>query len=283
MVVAAGGTTVEQVTRRLPDQRPLTAQQTRTLRTLAATSSTRLWTLAGARNAHATNTPAQMEQALRGGYDVLEGDLRVDHRGRLVMAHDATQIDGMLYSEWLDLVARSGRGVKLDVKDPAAVVPMLRQLARSGVPQTRMILNVPLGGPGATSVSVGQLRLMREQFPGATINLSNQRYPYDNTALAQLRAVADYVGGRVMFPLRSDKVTSSITRQLQPHGTIAAWNQPWLGDIGTVAAERTRLRLLGVNGTIDLRTRPEDGAVRTLMSIRDHADHATQRVRSWLA
>ena len=125
--------------------------------------------------------------------------------------------------------------------------------------------------------------MIRENFPGATINLSNQRYPYDNSQLAQLRSTADYVGGRVMFPVRADQVTPKLARQLEPHGSIAAWNQPWLGEIGQIDAERRRLRALGVEGTIDLRHRPLDGPVRTLMSMRDRADDATRTVRSWLA
>jgi hypothetical protein len=279
-VASLPGAAVDGVASVFTDRRPLEEEELRTLRALATRRATPHWNLASARNAHATNTPAEMSHALRGDYDVLEGDLRIDRRGRLVMAHEPWQVDGMTFHQWLDVGARSGRGLKIDVKEPEAIGPMLRMLAASGVPDNRLILNVPLGREGTTSARVAHLRLLRTQAPGATINLSNQRYPYDDSQLAQLREAADYVGGRVMFPVRSDEVNTRVTSSLAGHGRIAAWNLPLIDSPKSVLRERQRLRRLGVDGTIDLRTGRELPLTSEVMTL---AMSARERVRSWFA
>lgn len=268
--------------RALPDTRALDPAQRAKLLALAGTSSTRPWNLEFARNAHATNTPGQMEHALRGSYDVLEGDLRVDSAGRLVMAHDPTQLNGMPFDDWLAIAGRSGRGIKVDVKEPEAIAEAVRKLRASGVPQARIILNIPIGTGGANSATVGEMALIKRGLPRSTVNLSNQRYPYDGSQLQQLRAASDYFDGRVMFPIRADQVTPELARSLSPYGRVAVWNEPWFGDVDSVTRERRRLRDVGATGTIDLRTRPDGGPVRTLMDVRDRADEVFSRVRGWV-
>lgn len=278
-VASLPGAAFDGIASMFTDRRPLADEEHRRLLMLASARATPRWNLSTARNAHATNTPAQMEQGLRGDYDVLEGDLRIDGKGRLVMAHAPWQVDGMTFDQWLELGARSGRGVKIDVKEPEAIGPMMRRLARSGVPDNRLILNVPLGREGAATARVGQLRLIRTLAPNATINLSNQRYPYDDSQLAQLREAADFVGGRVMFPVRSDAVTERVTRELAPYGRVAAWNLPQIDSPTSVLRERARLRRMGVDGTIDIRTGREVPFTREVMSL---AMSARERVASWL-
>lgn len=278
-VASLPGAAIDEVAARVASRRPLAEEEQRMLRALASSRSTPRWSLASARNAHATNTPAEMATALRGDFDVLEGDLRLDRHGRLVMAHSPWQVDGMTFHEWLDVGARSGRGLKIDVKDPGAIGPMLRMLAASGVPDNRLILNVPLGREGATTARVAHLRLLRVHAPGATINLSNNRYPYDDAQLAQLREAASFVGGRVMFPVRSDAIDATVARALGSHGRIAAWNLPLVDSPANLARERRRLRRLGVDGTIDLRPGRELPLTREAMTL---AASASDRVRSWL-
>jgi hypothetical protein len=278
-IASLPGAAVDGISSLFTDKRPLADEEHRRLLMLASARATPRWNLATAKNAHATNTPGEMEQALRGDYDVLEGDLRIDGTGRLVMAHEPWQVDGMTFDQWLELGARSGRGLKIDVKEPEAIGPMMRLLARSGVPDNPLILNVPIGRDGAASARVGELRLIRKLAPNATINLSNQRYPYDDSQLAQLREAADFVGGRVMFPLRSDEVNERVTRELSPHGLVAAWNLPQIDSPSNVLRERARLRRLGVDGTIDIRTGREVPFTREVMSL---AASARERVASWL-
>ena len=74
-----------------------------------------------ASNAHLTNTPDELEVALKGNFNFLEGDIRLNANGVPVMAHDAEQKTGLTLSDWLRIGKASERGLKADVKSSAAL------------------------------------------------------------------------------------------------------------------------------------------------------------------
>lgn len=219
-----------------------------TLLALAAARPELAWPagrdIALAQNAHYTNTRAQVAAALVGDYDWMEGDVAVQG-GIAVMRHRLGDQVDLDLATWFRLVAASGRGAKLDVKDPDALPAVLELARRSGIPQHRLIFNVTLLPPD-------QLQRIRRAFPDAIINLSPiadmDLSPAD---LAELQAAARVVGGRVMFPVRLDLLTPAVLAALRPFGRVAIWNTPQLWN--PRRDERTRLRTQGVDGTIDLR------------------------------
>lgn len=226
--------------------------------TEAAAHPDKAWTgskdIAVARNAHVTNTPAEMLAALQGPYDYLEGDVRMDSRG-VVMAHDLGQTSGMTLTQWLQVGQRSGRGLKLDVKEARAIAPILQQVR--GIDDARLLLNVTIEDANASSiVSAAQLASLRRAHPQAWINLSVTHFPYDQQVLDRMATVADTVGGPIMFPLRAEFVTPEIVQRLRPHGRVAIWNDPHTFDPTDIAAATARFRGWGVDGMIDLR-RPD--------------------------
>lgn len=246
----------------LLDIRTLSEKERTSLLEQARAGSRYVWTrrhdLAYARNAHATNSPGQMRAALASDSNFLEGDVRVDSRGRIVMAHGPAQLNGMTFAEWAAIAAVSGRGIKVDVKEPEAIVPMLRELRKHGVSGRRLIFNVPVAGnKQGKDASLGDLRLIRSNYPNAVINLSHQRYPYTDDDVRQLSTLAKFVGGRVMFPVRADTLDEELVDALSPHGVVAAWNEPWLHSPKSIHQERRKLRGLGVDGMIDVRKRPK--------------------------
>lgn len=223
-------------------------------------------TLSRARNAHRTNTPAELAAALRGPYDFLEGDVFLEHRlrwlpGEAVMDHDPQKADGMTLDEWLAVGAASGRGLKLDIKQAAAIPEVIRRVKAHGIPAQRLILNVQLPGGGLARLFDPLLKLtpddrdfqaLRAAFPGATIALTPQA-PYTPEVLAAAVKQARRLGGPVMFPLRAELITPAVVAALAPAGRIAAWNDPKTYAPRDLAAERRRLQGLGVDGMIDLR------------------------------
>ncbi len=68
-------------------------------------------------------------------------------------------------------------------------------------------------------------------------------------------AIADRVGGPVLFPLRAEFVTPEIVERLSPHGDVSIWNSPRTHRLqpSEVEAETQRFRDMGVTGVIDLR------------------------------
>lgn len=243
--------------------------------------------LAAARNAHSTNTPEQMAKALRENYDWLEGDVRLEgglralpaigHR-EAIMAHAPQDIDGMTLDEWVQVGMRSGRGMKIDLKQATALEETLEILKKHQVPDERVILNVGIGwGPGGLGglpdelfnsaldpwVTEGDLKKIRAAYPHAVINLSSLTRPqpegtvYSDSHLEKMIKMAKVAGEPVMFPLRAEFVTPEVVEKLKPYGKIAIWNDPASYKPRDIEADIRRFRAMGVDGVIDLRTHAE--------------------------
>jgi hypothetical protein len=216
------------------------------------------------RNAHMTNTRMQLHDALVGEYDWLEADVRNGAAGPILQHSEKDPIELDL-ATWLRIVMPTGRGIKLDVKEPEALRAVIRAVQQAGVPQHRLIMNVY---PGPTEL----LLEVRRAFPRAIINVS----PISDTDLApkdivELQATARLLGGLIMFPIRQDLVTRDVIRALKPFGRIAIWNAPQLTTPEWL--DQLQLRLMGVDGMIDLRE-PH--------GTRDHVSTAAVRVASKL-
>jgi hypothetical protein len=201
--------------------------------------------IAEGRNAHRTNLRAELAIALQGPYNWLEGDVQMGADGTPVMQHSVGDPVDLGVRDWLAVAAASGRGTKLDVKDPKALPGVIAAVLASGIPQGRLIINV-----GAWSTEL--LRSIRRVLPDVIVNISPAAdadlTPAD---LVQLQLAARIVGGRIMFPVRDDLVTADVVHALAPYGRIAVWNTPGITNPGPTRADR--LRELGVDGMIDLR------------------------------
>ena len=200
---------------------------------------------AAARNAHVTNTVDELTAALNGAFNYLEGDVRSIDRIPVMRHGSADRVD-MQLADWLAIGRVSGRGLKLDIKEQAAILPSVLLAREAGIDGGHLIINV--------SMSTDPIILMnvRQIYPGATVNLS----PSDSLAPAvreQLKRAAAITRGPVMFPLRVDLVTQEVINDLAGHGAIAIWNDPGIPGVVDVAALTRKLRDMGVDGMIDLR------------------------------
>lgn len=231
---------------------------------------------------HYTNTPEELKHALEGGYNFVEGDVRLEGAVRRcglerwrepIMAHDPQDVNGLSFGEWLDIVGKSGRGVKIDIKQAAALPEILEEIEERGLPDEMLIFNGDVvTGPGAPArlkwgahlvqdltMDMDDLRAIRREHPRATLSLgayTGQQPPgttYSDKTLDHLGRMADELGGPVSFPLRAEFVTPETVGKLKPHGIVSVWNDPKTWAPADVAAETKRLREMGVDGIIDLR------------------------------
>jgi hypothetical protein len=198
-----------------------------------------------ARNAHNTNTRMELAEALQGEFDWFEADVRLGEGGVPVLRHKLKDAFDLELQHWLQIVAPTGRGIKLDVKEPEALPAVIEAVRRTGVPQYRLIMNVY---PGPTE----QLLAVRRAFPRAIINVS----PVSDTDLTpadivELQVTARLLGGAIMFPIRHDLISREVVQALRPFGRIAVWNTPELTNPSPWTP--LELRLMGVDGMIDLR------------------------------
>jgi Uncharacterized conserved protein (DUF2181) len=205
-------------------------------------------------NAHRTNTPEEMLEALKGDYTSFEGDIRMEQglfghgKRQAIMAHDAWGTDGMALKDWMAIGKASGRKLKMDFKESAALPHALALAKQNQIPDDRLIFN------GGTSLDWASVR---KDFPGATLAINppgdgDKGEPYEDGPIKETIEAAEKWGKPVIFPLRSDRVTPEVVAALKPYGEVAIWNAPSKHAPDDVAAETQRFRDMGVDGMIDL-------------------------------
>lgn len=240
--------------------------------------------LSQAHNAHYTNTPLELQQALQGEFNFFEGDIRLEGEARQMpfldrvreplMAHDIGDIDGLSFREWLQVGAASGRGIKLDIKQAAALPKVVEEVKRQQIPEHRLIFNFDAAfGPGVSKnlkvwafnvltdfiVDIQDLRALRREFPDATIALglftkaSAPGTRYTDEQLDRLTELAGQVGGPITFPMRAEFLEAAAVRKLKPHGSVSVWNDPSSFRPDDLDQARRHFRAMGVDGMIDLR------------------------------
>ena len=209
--------------------------------------------LQGAVNAHSTNTREDLGHALGEDTDWLEGDIReeIDRPGRLEMRHDEGHEpgDNLTLSEWLSEGKRSGRGLKLDIKESDRTPQVMDEVSASGVPADRLMFNLGYEESKTYGPEI------RERFPEAIMAINPPSEELSTAELDEMGKLADRLGGQTTFPVREDLLTDEAIGKLSQHGSVSVWNSPGLALPGERSLDERRRSLeeRGVTGMIDLR------------------------------
>lgn len=228
------------------------SQRSTSARTEGARATDTTWRagqpLSEARNAHRTNTKEQFQDALKSGANWFEGDVRLEIDGSgIEMRHDTSHESGdnLTLREWLTMGKQSGRGLKLDVKEPQHMAEILKTIREVGIPQERLMLNLGFGAMEQWGAEI------RKQFPNAILAINP---PTEGTVgAAEARRMVEQAkkfGDPVTFVVRYNKLSDEAIREFQklPGATISVWGS----DVKDVAKTTEDLKLRGVNGMIDL-------------------------------
>ncbi|MCW2922119.1 MAG: hypothetical protein JWL76_1993 [Thermoleophilia bacterium] len=205
------------------------------------------------RNAHYANTRSQLAFALSGPYNTVEGDLRM-RDGIPVMQHDDISSRDLTFEQWAILVHRAGKHLRMDFKEATALAPVEAILRRLGIPDDVLTFNVSAALPWSEGhVPVDDVVALRAQHPGSwiTINLAVPDGPvYRYAACVARRLGPERLGTTVLAGFVNEP---EIRRLRAAFEFVNAWNVPALKDFD-IAAESARLRAIGVNGMLDLRS-----------------------------
>jgi hypothetical protein len=204
--------------------------------------------LSEARNAHRTNTKEQFQEALKSKANWFEGDVRLEiDRSGIEMRHDKQHESGdnLTLREWLTMGKASGRGLKLDVKEPEHMAEILETLKEVGIPEERLMLNLGFGAMAQWGAEI------RKQFPNAILAINP---PTDGkVGAAEARRMVEQAkkfGDPVNFVVRYDKLTDEAIREFQKHPGAAI--SVWGSGVKDVSRTSEELKRRGVNGMIDL-------------------------------
>jgi hypothetical protein len=207
------------------------------------------------RNAHYTNTRAQLAYALAGPYNSVEGDVRL-RDGRPVMQHDSGAPHDLTFEQWALLAHRAGKHLRIDLKEPSTLPQVEDALRRIGVPAGSITFNVGLATPWSAGLRVDEVRLLRDRFPTSWVTL-NLPLPFGPGYLLAARAARAIGGERLGVAVMSGLVHRGDVELLRrSFAVVNAWNLPLLGD-PDIAEATARLRAIGVNGMLDLRRRDD--------------------------
>ena len=167
------------------------------------------------RFAHRVNSRAALSDFLASNANVAEGDTRwgdyrhAEVRERaVVMAHPPSRRSDLKLAEWIDGVNDSGRAIKLDFKDPAAIAPALA-LLEGRMPGDRVVLNADfVRGPRAPKPKFDRRHLvqMAEGLPGAVVSIGSTTRPWSGRFTSEhtdsMLALAAACSGAVTLALR---------------------------------------------------------------------------------
>lgn len=210
-----------------------------------------------ARNAHFTNRRIDLASALRSDCTSLEGDVCLVGE-TAVLAHDRSGAVELTFAEWASIVAASGRMMRVDLKDAAALDAVLANLDDLGVPDERVTINMTVardtaketGGHG-TAVSLSAARGLRSGHPKMFVGLNVVES--SEPAIRDLAGIAAAIGRPVMVALEHRSVTPELLALIQPAAIVGVWGDPPTRPVPNRDRVVDRLRSLGVDGMIDLR------------------------------
>lgn len=197
-------------------------------------------------NKHRTNTPQEMMDGLKGPYTCLEGDVRMEKgvfglgAKQAIMAHDPQATDGMTLKDWMTIGKESGRMIKMDFKEPAALGQAIDNAKALKIDDKKLMFN------GTKDLDFDRIR---KEFPNATLAI-NPKHDMSPEDLKDMTDIAKRVGKPAIFPIRRDLITPELVKQLKPYGEVAVWGFPKLGESAQEAHDA--VRKAGVDGMVDI-------------------------------
>lgn len=207
--------------------------------------------LSEGRNAHHTNTVEQFKEAMTNGSNWFEADLRREQNPPFAIEcrHDLGDEpgDNLTLAQWLERGGKSGRGLKLDIKETQYLPQILKELEDSGVPSERLMLPaIPRAIPE-----------LRRRFPDATLTIGpgggEVNGKLTDAQVDRMLGQAKKTGLPAAFIVRFDLLTDSAIKRLSAVAPVSVWNDPNLPGAEAPQRVETSLRALGVNGVIDIR------------------------------
>lgn len=257
-------------------QMKLKKEKLENLEQLALKNSHKGWIaggdLSGVKNAHYTNTRSELEKALRGDYNWFECDVRnegplrslipfIGGKPRPVTAHDPFQTNGLLFDDWVRIVAKSQRGIKVDLKTDEALDGVIETLKKHKIQDEKLIMNINVTAPkkGPEPENDSRLKKIRENFPKCYIKLSPgsgsiKNGKYTDEAVSRLIGYAKEAGRPVQFALRAEMVTPQTVKILESYGNVSIWNTTWSFNPRNVEQEVKKFRDWGATGIVDIMT-----------------------------
>jgi hypothetical protein len=170
-------------------------------------------------------------------FDVIEADIIFSEVKRLsVMGHPPAKDSDFSFDEWLLIVSKSNKGIKLDFKDQRVIEYCLQKL--QAISDRRVFLNADiLVGPGATETKFNNpnkfVSLCKDLYPNGILSVGwttqcVEGDEYSQKNIDDMLDVLNNVDGQVTFPIRAfylEKSWKNLQRLIEKTNyTLTIWN-----------------------------------------------------------
>ncbi len=185
---------------------------------------------------HAVNDTAKLQRVLDDNtVMIIESDIRISSDKQIIAAHPPALDSDLTLAGLLTAVKNSSKGLKLDFKDPEAVIPSLKALGDLGL-ENPVILNADiLQGNGAAQSRFEAgifISACQGLYPNGFLSLgwttlADTGYPYTANNINEMLEICTGFS-TVTFPVRACLVPSSwpeLQRLIAKDGyTLSIWN-----------------------------------------------------------
>jgi hypothetical protein len=227
--------------------------------------------LQAVRFAHAVNTRVQLSAFLEGAGTIAEGDATLGQvEGRPantppqpVMAHPPESLSDLPFQAWVEALLAHGRGLKVDLKTPDALDPVVQVLSDLGVPLGLLLFNADVvsgvGAPAALLEPRAMAQARAVLGPDLILSVGSTTHgtsgPYPAVDVVALLDAVQRLGGPVTTCLRADRILAGpdVVDTFRHNGHhLTVWNDP--ERLQPEAGLRARLEQVAPGAWIDLGT-----------------------------
>jgi hypothetical protein len=183
--------------------------------------------------AHAVNSQERLRRFLNDPQTmILEVDVIISSKGEAVLAHPPATDSDLSFSAFVQAMARSRQGIKLDFKDPEILIPCLMELCSSNLSQP-VLLNAGIlqgnGGHLPKFSATGFLAVCKMLYPQGILSpdWTSDGSPYTQRMITEMLAVCQGIA-QVTFPINARLLPSAwqyIVKLIEPEGySLTVWD-----------------------------------------------------------
>lgn len=167
---------------------------------------------------HAVNSKEKLERTLNNPEVMLiESDIRISKDGAIIAAHPPAIESDLSFDELMGKVAGTGKGIKLDFKDPETLIYCLNYLKKADLNQP-VILNADIlqgnGAPIPKFKADEFIDNCLKLYPQGLLSLgwttvADPNLPYTQKNVQEMAALCEKIGNDILIPVRACLLPSS--------------------------------------------------------------------------
>lgn len=170
--------------------------------------------------AHGVNSKNDLKEACSSEVMMIEGDVKSDPFGNIIMAHPPKETSDITFFEWIDQIISCKKGAKIDFKDKNSILPTIEYL-KMIKPKIPIFLHADIlkGAGGSESVfnPYEFIGTCNKLYPEAILSLGWTTGPKENGYFSK-----EQINEMIFYANKS--IANHITISIRTSFLINSWN-----------------------------------------------------------